>query len=185
MRRLPMLLLPIAAPAVLTACASQGDFPSLAPRAVERELSGAPVPPCAAPGTAAEPAPAAAPVALPMPTDPALRARTAALLQQARRGEREFSELLPQARAAARRGGAAGSEPWIAAQQLISRLEAARTPTVNAVAELDALSVARSEDAATAPEDIASVLAAAEETRRLADAQRAELDRLNGLLSAP
>ncbi len=180
-----MLLLPMAAPALLTACASQGDFPSLAPRAVERELSGAPAPHCLPAGTAAGPASAPAPAPAPLPSDPAVGGRTAALLEQARRGQRAFSELLPQARASARRAGAAGSEPWIAAQQLISRLEAARAPTVDALAELDALSAARSEDAATAPQEAASVLAAAEEVRRLADAQRTELDRLNGMLSTP
>ncbi|MDP9415403.1 MAG: hypothetical protein M3Q08_15255, partial [Pseudomonadota bacterium] len=83
MTRLQMLLLPLAAPALLTACASQGEFPSLAPRAVERELSGAPAPPCLPPGTTAEPAPAPAPAPPPLPSDPALAARTAALLEQA------------------------------------------------------------------------------------------------------
>lgn len=175
----------LAATALLGACASQEGFPSLAPRAVERELSGNPPPPCLPPGSAA-PAPtpgAPAAVAVAVADDPELGARIAALLAEARRGERAFSALLARAQASARRAGAAGSEAWIAAQQDVSRLEAARAPTVDALTELDRLALARS-DAAISEADRNRLVAAAEEVRRLAEAQREQLDRLNGTLSA-
>ena len=179
----PRKLLPIlAAPALLGACAAQGDFPSLAPRAVERQQSGAPIPPCLEDGKGAQPAPVAAPAPAPA-DDPALAARIADLIARARRGQTEFARILPQARASARRAGAAGSESWIAAQQDVSRLQAARAATVDAVAELDALSVARSLDAATGFADRDRVVAAAEEVRALAAAQQADLDSIAGGLS--
>ena len=51
-------------------------------------------------------------------------------------------------------------------------------------AELDALSVARS-NVPTAVADDAALTAAAEEAETLAAAQRAEIDRLSGAVSAP
>jgi hypothetical protein len=174
-------LFALAAPALLSACVSQGEFPSLAPRGVERDANGNPIALCIPPGGAApaqeRPAPAAA------ANDPALGARLTALLEQARRGQSAFAELLRAAQARAARAGAAGSEGWIAAQQEISRLEAARAPSVDALAELDALVLARSGDGAASADDSARVIAAAEEARRLADSQQAELDRLNGMLN--
>ncbi len=175
------LLLLASAAALMSGCATQGTYPSLAPRAVERELSGTPAPPCldeAAP-VAVQATPA------PVPSDPALAARVGSLLADARRGERAFTEILPMARTRTARSGRSGSEPWIEAQQLVTRLEAARTPTVDALAELESLSIARSNDAATSAEDRERVAAAAQEVRTLADAQRAEIDRLNAALSRP
>jgi hypothetical protein len=176
-------LLPIlAASALLGACASQTGFTSLSPRAAEFERSGAPLPPCLKP--AQGPSAAAAAAEAPAPADdPALAARIAALAGQARQGQADFARLLPQARASARRAGASGSEGWIAAQQDISRLQAARAPTVDALAELDALSVARSADPATSAADRERVTAAADEVRVLAAAQQVELDSLGGRLS--
>jgi hypothetical protein len=172
--------LPVAA-ALLSGCAAQGDFPSLAPRAVEGALS--PAANCRRDDQSCE-SPAPAPAA-PVADDPQLAARLSELVERARGGEREFAELLPAARRSASRAGRSGSEPWIEAQQLVSRLEAARSSTVDALAELEALAAARSEDAATSPADRERVLAAAGEIRALAEAQRSELERLNGQLSAP
>ena len=174
---LPLLLVT----GLVCACAAQGPFPSLAPRAMERELSGQPLPPCLAGATAAPaPAPAAAPV-----DDAQLAGRLSQLIVQARQGEADFASALPAARASAARAGAAGSETWIAAQQDISRLEAARARTVDALAELEALSLSRSGDRATSEADRASVVAAAEEVRGLAEAQQAEIGRLSAGLSGP
>jgi hypothetical protein len=165
---------------LLAGCAAQGEFPSLAPRAVEGELS--PAANCRREGACADPVPAPAPAAI--ADDPQLAARLAELTGRARTADREFAALLPQARRSAARAGRSGSEPWIEAQQLVSRLEAARSPTVDALAELDALAISRSEDRGTSQADRERVLVAAQEIRAVAEAQRLELDRLNGQLSA-
>lgn len=177
----PRTLLPLAASVLLCACAGQGPFPSLAPRAVERELSGQAAPPCV--GSAA-PAAAHAPAA-PLPSDVQLASRVTALVADARSGQSAFEAVLPRANASAARAGAAGSDSWIAAQQDISRLEAARVRTQDALAELESLSIARSGDQATNEADRASVLAAAEEVRVLAAGQQAEIERLSAPLSEP
>ena len=171
----------LAASALLSGCAAQGDFPSLAPRAVEGALS--PAANCRRDESACGPSVPAP--ATPVADDPQLAARLSELVGRARGGDREFAALLPAARRSAARAGASGSEPWIEAQQLVSRLEAARNATVDALAELDALAIGRSEDAATSPQDRERVLAAAREIRTLAEAQRSELERLNAQLSAP
>ena len=171
----------VSAAALVSACAGQGNYPSLAPRPIERELSGAPVPPCEDGAQAIAPVvPAPAPA---VANDPQLQSRVTALVALARAGDRDFEALLPAARTSVARAGAAGSEPWIEAQQVLSRLEAARSETAEAVAELDSLSVARSNDPATSAEDRERLLAAAREVRALADAQRAEAERLNAGLS--
>nr|WP_295370968.1 hypothetical protein [uncultured Sphingosinicella sp.] len=170
---------------VLGGCATQGDFPSLAPRQVERDLTGGSAP-IGCPGTEGEAAPVQQAEAQPAPVnpDPQLGARVAELLASARRGQSEFAAVLPAANRAAARAGAAGSENWIAAQQEISRLESARTRTVDALAELDALAIRRS-DAPVAEADYQAVLSAAEEVRRLSEAQQAELARIGGRITAP
>lgn len=171
---------------LLGACASQGEFPSLAPRAVERDLTGGSEPagcPDSDVGTSAAGAAPETP-ALPANPDPQLGARVAELLAAARAGQSTFADALPRANASAARAGAAGSETWIAAQQEMSRLEAARTRTADALAELDALAIRRS-DAPVRKADYQSLMAAAGEVRALAQAQEAELDRLAGLISEP
>ena len=174
---------------LLAGCAAQGPFPSLAPRAVEQELGDARVATgrcrdaqiagdgCFAPGQTAP-----AQTAAVTPDDPQLRGRVAELLQAARRGQSEFAELLPRASRQAARAGAAGSESWVAAQQEVSRLEAARSATVDALAALDALVIARSREATSAA-DYEAILAAADEARRLADAQQGELQRIGASLN--
>ena len=166
---------------LLSGCAARGDFPSLTPRAVEGELS--PAAACRQNRDVAAAADAA-PLS-PIPDDLELGTNLQRLIERARRGQREFAELLPSARRSAARAGRSGSEPWIEAQQLVSRLEAARSPTVDALAELEALGIQRSEDGATSPLDRERVLAAVQEIRTLAEGQRAELERLNAQLSAP
>jgi hypothetical protein len=173
----------LAALPLLAACAAQGPFPSLAPRAVERDFKGGSAP-ADCPDTAdVDTATAEAP-APPVDPDPQLGARVSELLAAARGGQSDFAEALPRARAAAQSAGAIGSETWIAAQQEISRLEAARARTVDALAELDALAIRRS-DEAVSEADYRSILAAAEEVRNLVQAQQAELDRIAALVSAP
>src|SRR5690242_16657459 len=101
MRRLfrpALLVLPLAA------CATGGDFPSLAPRPVEQLSMEEPVrvdPPVAA--------------------DPALRGRAAELLGEARRGDGQFDAAYARAVPIVRRAGPSGSDSWIEAQEHISR----------------------------------------------------------------
>jgi len=98
----------------LSACAAQGPYPSLAPRAIERGLAGGLAPaPCLDGDGAETQVVAVAPA--PVPSDPQLRARLAALLAQARQGQSAFAEILPRASSSAARAGAAGSDAWIAA----------------------------------------------------------------------
>jgi hypothetical protein len=156
----------LAAASLLAGCAPSGDFPSLAMRPVERD-------------PAAEPERPAPPQA---PADPQLTGRIGELLAQVRQGETAFRAALPDAQRAARAAGGAGSESWIAAQQEISRLEAARAPTVTALAELDRLGIERG-NMPTAGTDLQALLSANEEAGALAAAQRAEIDRLSGALS--
>jgi hypothetical protein len=169
---------------LLSACTPRGDFPSLAPRPTEYTLSGRPLPACmVAKGIPApeEPSPesdANAP-------DMALRAQIDAMLAQARSGQRDFAAILPSADAAVRAAGAAETESWIAAQQQISRLEAARVTTQDALAELERMTLACHNNSKTHPEDLQRVTAATEEVRALASAQQAELDRLSLALRAP
>jgi hypothetical protein len=107
----------------------------------------------------------------------ALRARTAERLGQARLGEREFEAAFGPARTAVRGAGAQGSEGWVAAQQAISRAEAARAPTTGALAELDRLVVERA-DRPTNVEDFAALRGALEAAAALAAGQQERLDRL-------
>ena len=177
----PLLLPPMLASSFLTACAAQGTFPSLSPRAAEYELAGREPPPCLpAAVVEAEPTPSTA-----IPEDPQLALQLAELIGNAQRGEGEFQALLPQARTAVGRAGASGSESWIAAQQEISRLEAARAPTADALGELEALTVARASDSATNEADRQRIRAAAEEVGRMAEAQRASINALTAALSGP
>ena len=177
----PRLPLALAFAASLAACAAQGPFPSLSPRAAEYELAGRPVPPCIAGSDAAGGTPAAG-TAAQNPPDPQLGAELARLLDQARRGQAEFDKILPGARSQVGRAGATGSDAWVTAQQDVSRLEAARAPTVDALAALEALVLARSNSGANETDRL-SAIAAAEEVRRLADGQQAEIDRLTASLS--
>lgn len=150
------LLLPLAL-LTIAGCAPKGAFPSLAPRPVEKLGMD-------------EPLRVAAPVA----EDPALIKRVAELLATARRGQRDFEASLP----AARSGGAPmGSEAWVQAQQALSALEASRTPTLTALADLDALRAERA-SLPTSPADYQALLEAVEAVTILARTQQQQVDSL-------
>ncbi|HEY9553501.1 MAG TPA: hypothetical protein VIR62_07875, partial [Allosphingosinicella sp.] len=125
--RLPAL---IAMSALVGGCAAQGSFPSLAPRAVERDFAGGdqPVPPCLGGAEAVEPAPTPSPA--PAGADPMLVSRLSQLRAAANEGDRAFGEAAAKAGTAVAEAGDAGSESWIAAQVAVSEAEMARTPTV-------------------------------------------------------
>ena len=169
-----MAFSPIPAPALLAllllagGCAQRGSFPSLAPRAAEMADAGAP---------AAAPAPEA-------PDDPALARRLAELLGRAREGQTAFAAAMGRASPAVARGGGAGSESWVVAQQAISRIEEARAPTVEALADLDAVPRAREESGTpTSSNDRAAIAAAVEEVRAIAARQQQDIAGLSGSLS--
>jgi hypothetical protein len=180
-------LLPLLAAASLTAgCGSGGDFPSLAPRAVERELGNFPpvTGPCrdAAPdsdgcyeaGRDPEPAPPA--------DDPALADRINRLREGAEAGQSAFAGRVAAVRAAVERAGPQGSENWIAAQQGISRLEGDRAPVLEAVQALEILAVERAAEPTSAA-DRARVEEAALAVRAIAAEQQAIIDELSARLS--
>lgn len=179
--------LPIPMLCALAGCAGSGAYPSLAPRALERNLTGGSAPAgCPVPADTAAAVSGSAAAATPaVASDPALRARIADLLAAARAGQTEFAALLPQAEQSAARAGSAQSETWIEAQQDLSRLQAARGPTVDALSDLDALGIRPAAGPAVNAEDYAAILAAAEEVRALAEAQDAAIDRISGRLAAP
>lgn len=122
-RALRIAALPLVPALMLAACATPGSYPSLAKRPFE---------------TAAPPPPA--------PAGPGIELDTAALRRIA--GAREsalaargaYAEALGIARkaVASAQGAAAASEPWIAAQMAVSRLERTLGPAQSALAELDA-----------------------------------------------
>jgi len=133
------------APVLLTACASSGQFPSLAksPNELAAEgrirACGIPVaaPAAALPDAAAGPA-AVAPQ-LPLPAD--LAGRLASLENQARAAHADFA--VRRARTAGLVGSAAGaardSDAWSAASLALADLSAARSQTAVPLADLDEL----------------------------------------------
>jgi hypothetical protein len=154
----------------LAGCAASGTYPSLAPR--PQELARRQPPPQAEP-----PAPA--------PADPAVAARIAELIGEARNGQSEFEKALAETRPIVSRAGAAGSESWIDAQQAVSRLEGSRGKSVAALAALDALGREKTE-AGAAPDsaDLAAIAAAENDVRALVEAQDAQIKALSGSLRA-
>lgn len=113
----------LAFPVLLAGCTAPGEYPSLAKRPFEKPPSNASYPP---PGQL-------------VPSDPAVQARIADALKNARDGVADFNATLPLARDAVNRGSGAaeGSDPWIDAQMTVSRLERTLEPARNALADLD------------------------------------------------
>ena len=163
MKAMPAILIVAAA---LGGCVAEDGFPSLAPRPAERDLSTEE--PERLP---AEPA-----------DDVALRAQVSELRAQAAEGDRAFDAAFPGAQAAVSAAGRRESDSWVAAQQALSRLEAARTPTMRALAELDGIAVERAgQPASTA--DLAAIDAAIEAVGQIAAAQQERIDRLRARVS--
>ena len=152
-------LLPLAV--LLAGCLSQGPFPSLAQREGERLAIEEPV---------------RAPVEV--ASDSGLRLRILELRAQAARGERAFDAAYGPAEAAVRAAGAAGSDSWIEAEQAISRLEAARGETMQALAELDRLAAGRA-DMPTNRDDIEALNGMMAVVQDIADRQQARIGRLS------
>jgi hypothetical protein len=156
----PRFAPPLLVAVLLGACVSQGPFPSLAPREGEQLAIEEPV--------------RVAPV---VADDRALRARIEALIAEARAGAAAFDGDFAEAERTAGRGGAEGSDSWIAGQQAISRLEAARGRTGNAAADLDQLNLDRAA-LPTSAADQQALDEAIAEVARIAANQQARIDRL-------
>lgn len=112
------------------ASAADPAYPSLAKRAVEGRLT------TVAPEVVDLPAP---------PPAADLAARMAQLDRAFAQGQDAFAAQLEPARRAVAAAGSAppSSEGWIAAQMAVSALDAARAPSVAALADLDQLRIAR------------------------------------------
>lgn len=109
---------------LLAGCASNGAFPSLAPRPIEK--------------AGAEDA---APAPLPAGVDAGLAKRLAAIEEAGEAGHRSFIEQAMAARSVVGQasGAATGSEQWVAAQTAYSRADSARGVLLSVLADLDAV----------------------------------------------
>ena len=124
----PSLAIGLGLTAFLAACGMpDGEFPSLARRPYE--IDG--------PNKATETTQPAAPVSLP----PDLAARVDALVKRHNAADASFQKSLPAMRtlAANAAGTAPGSERWVNAHMVLSRLDSARADSVAALGEMDKL----------------------------------------------
>lgn len=153
----------LTAPLFLAACASTGDFPSLAIRDAERVQ-----------GTIA------APPAPPAPPSPETVMQVDSLMQRVRSGHAAFEgEVAAATRAAnAARGAAMGSEAWSVAQVALAVLESKRSEVMIALADLDRIMV----DASNAGQDLAVISAASAEANALVQAENAAVARIGGTI---
>jgi hypothetical protein len=124
----PVHRLAALAPALfLCACASTGDYPSLAQRPVERAQG------MFAPDT---PEPAPAPPATPSAD---LVARLADLQRDAASLHAQFVQAAPAATRLAAAAGGTGSDSWASAQVALADLDSLRSRVAVSLADLDAL----------------------------------------------
>ena len=125
MRMIKLLTTPLLLALVaLTGCARSGLVPpSLAPRTAE----------------AIDPRLPVERALVERPVSNTMRARLSDLIGAARTGEAAFRAALGPAERAAAAAGPARSESWISAQEALSALQAARTPTPRALSAIDAL----------------------------------------------
>lgn len=157
----PFPVLAMLAAALLAGCTTKGPFPSLAPRPDERLTIDEPV----------REAPQIA-------DDSALRVRINSLVAEARAGNAEFERDYGEAARTAARAGAEGSDSWMAAQQALSRVEAARGRTSTAAAELHQLATARASQPTSAA-DQAALAAGIAQADGVVAAQQARMNRLS------
>ncbi|MBX3562162.1 MAG: hypothetical protein KF780_10175 [Sphingomonas sp.] len=143
---------------LLGGCVSQGPFPSLAPRPGEGDF------------TLAEPD-RPAPVTA---DDPALRRQVETLRAGAQDGRRAFDDVYDEGHAAIGRSGVEGSDAWVEAQQALSRLEAARATTADALTQLHGLATERA-DLPTSRADFALIQSAIAEVEDIDQAQQARI----------
>jgi hypothetical protein len=153
--------------ALTAACATGGEFPSLAPRAVEQLSMEEPIK-----------------VDPPVAPDPEVRGRAAALLARVREGDADFEAAYARALPMVRRSGPSGSEAWIEAQEMISRLEVARATSSGALAEIDRY-VAERADEPTNEGDHAAMIGALRAAEAIVMDQQRRFVSLRNSLSRP
>ncbi|HEY0149657.1 MAG TPA: hypothetical protein VGB70_11735 [Allosphingosinicella sp.] len=159
--------LPLLAGLLTVGCAASGTFPSLAPREVEAIYAA---------GDPLQSAPEA-------PDRAGLSGRVAAFAAAANENDAAFERALGAARPLAARAGGSGSESWIAAQQAISRVEAARAATTRAVADLDEFALAEARQGPLSTSDYELLTAAMARLHALAKRQQDSVDALRSRVS--
>lgn len=144
---------------MLAGCGPQVSAPSLLPRAVEKQ-------PIDMPLTDAREAET--------PATPALLAQVAAVTGAADAADRAFAAQKDRSAAAVARAVDAvqGSEVWIAAQESLTALDAARGPVAEAATALDAL---RQDPANAGPGNRAAIDQAAKRVEQMDAAQKAAI----------
>ena len=158
-RSLPSLF---AATLLLAGCAAHGPFPSLAPREAERIYAA---------GDPLQTTPEA-------PDRAGLASRISGFLAAAAEGEAAFNRALAAARPLAARAGSRGSESWLAAQQAISRVEAARAATTRALGDLDQFAAEQARQGPLSTSDFARLTEATARLQAQADSQRQKVEQL-------
>jgi hypothetical protein len=146
---------------LLSACSATGPYPSLRPRAAE----------------AIDPR---IPVVRPVndrPVAPALAARLAALVDQARGASAAFDSAASAAERLASAAGAPQSESWISAQEALTAAIAARKATAQALGDIDEIAAtALQTQRGIAPNDLAAIQRAASEVAALDSRQAERID---------
>ncbi len=116
--------------------------------------------------------------------DPALAARLAGLIGDARAGQAAFGARQAEAVRLTSAAGPASSESWIVAQQAVGRLVAQYGVTTRAAADIDGLVSARlQQQKFIAPADRAAIAAAAATVAAISDAQSAAIARMSEQLA--
>ena len=146
---------------LLSACSSAGGpYPSLQPRAAEA------IDPRLQPSRPVND----------RPESPALAAQLAGLVGQARSAEPAFDASVANAERLAAAAGARQSESWIQAQEALTTAIAARKPTAEAQADIDALAAtALQTQGGIAPNDLRAIQDAAAQVATIA---RGQTDRI-------
>ncbi|HET7709926.1 MAG TPA: hypothetical protein VFK50_10430 [Sphingomicrobium sp.] len=159
-----MRIIVLASAALLGACsASLVNAPSLAPRAAEAIDPRVPIPDAVAPG----------------PASPALSARLAALVGQARAGDSGFHSAATEAERLADSAGDPQSESWVVAQQALSVAVAAREPVTKALGDIDGIGSAElASKGSISPADQAAIAAAAAAVGNIDRRQAARIDQI-------
>ena len=136
----------------LCACASIGEYPSLAPREAERIT-----------GTAEPVTPQAPPPEISAPPSAELETRLASLVEQAKAAHERFHENRARAERliAAADGSEIASERWSVASIALAELESARSSTMVALSDLDGLYAAERVDHFQAESNTAKAIASA------------------------
>lgn len=139
------------------------NTPSLAPRAAEAIDPRVPIPNELVVG----------------PADASLKSRLATLVDQAKSGDTAFRGVIDNAERLAAAAGGQSSESWIAAQQALSVAQGARSPTTQALGDIDEIaSTALETKSGIEAGNLAAIQAAAS---TVSEIDRSQSDRLDAI----